>query len=58
MAGIPASFEAVGWQPKGLPEDPDEIAVAILDPLKRGERYPLYHPLRRVAHVHNQSMRA
>jgi len=50
--GIPASFEPVDWQPHGLPRDPDEIVAAIMDPLKRGELYPLYHQLRRVAPVH------
>ncbi len=51
-AGIPASFEPVDWQPQGLPEDPDALVAAILDPLARGELYPLYHQLRRVARVH------
>jgi pimeloyl-[acyl-carrier protein] synthase len=50
--GIPASFEPVDWRPPGLPEDPDEIVAAIMDPLRRGELYPLYHQLRRVAPVH------
>src|SRR5262249_56172101 len=46
------SCEPVDWQPHGLPRDPDEIVAAIMDPLKRGELYPLYHQLRRVAPVH------
>ena len=50
--GIPASFEPVDWNPKGLPEDPDEIVAALLDPPRRGELYPLYHQLRRVAPIY------
>jgi len=50
--GIPASFEPVDWQPAGLPDDPDEIMAWLLDPSKRGELYPLYHQLRRVAPIH------
>ena len=51
-AGIPASFEPVDWNPKGLPDDPHEIVDWLLDPAKRGELYPLYHQLRRVAPIH------
>lgn len=51
--GIPASYEPVDWNPKELPEDPDEIMAWMLDPLKRGELYPLYHQLRRVAPIHH-----
>jgi cytochrome P450 len=50
--GIPASFEPVDWHPKGLPDDPDEVVAWILDPSRRGELYPLYHQLRRLAPVH------
>jgi cytochrome P450 len=50
--GIPASFEPVDWNPGGLPDDPDEIVQWIVDPVRRGELYPLYHQLRRVAPVH------
>jgi len=49
--GIPATFEPVDWNPPGLPTDPDEIVSRILDPSTRGELYPLYHQLRRVAPV-------
>ena len=49
--GIPATFEPVDWNPPGLPTDPDEIVNRILDPRTRGELYPLYHQLRRVAPV-------
>jgi cytochrome P450 len=51
-AGIPASFEPVDWNPSGLPTDPDEVVAWMLDPRTRGELYPLYHQLRRVAPVH------
>ncbi len=50
--GTPASFEPVDWNPPGLPDDPDEIMDRLLDPLRRGELYPLYHQLRRVAPIH------
>ena len=50
--GIPASFEPVNWNPPGLPSDPDEIVRHLVDPLTRGELYPLYHQLRRVAPLH------
>jgi cytochrome P450 len=50
--GIPASFEPVDWHPSGLPDDPDEIMAWLVDPSRRGELYPLYHQLRRVAPVH------
>ena len=49
--GIPATFEPVEWNPPGLPTDPDEILRRILNPRQRGELYPLYHQLRRVAPV-------
>jgi cytochrome P450 len=52
-AGIPASFEPVDWNPPGLPTDPDEIVSAVMGPSTRGELYPLYHQLRRVAPVHH-----
>jgi cytochrome P450 len=50
--GIPATFEPVDWNPPGLPDDPDEIMARLADPARRGELYPLYHQLRRVAPVH------
>ena len=34
-AGIPASFEPVDWNPKGLPDDPYEVIDWLLDPAKR-----------------------
>ncbi len=50
--GVEASYEPVDWSPRGLPGDPDEIIAWLMDPLRRGELYPLYHQLRRVAPVH------
>src|SRR3954464_2045365 len=50
--GIPASYEPVDWNPPGLPTDADEIMDRLVDPTTRGELYPLYHQLRRVAPVH------
>jgi pimeloyl-[acyl-carrier protein] synthase len=50
--GVPASFEPVDWNPPGLPTDADEIMDLLVDPTTRGELYPLYHQLRRVAPVH------
>jgi cytochrome P450 len=50
--GIEAGFEPVDWNPPGLPNDPDEIMLWLADPQRRGELYPLYHQLRRVAPVH------
>jgi cytochrome P450 len=50
--GIPATFGPVDWQPAGLPTDPHEIMDAIVDPTRRGELYPLYAQLRRVAPLH------
>jgi pimeloyl-[acyl-carrier protein] synthase len=50
--GIPASYEPVDWNPPGLPTDPHEIMDWIVDPVRRGELYPLYHQLRRVAPQH------
>lgn len=50
--GTPASFEPVDWNPHGLPDDPDEVMGALVDPGRRGELYPLYHQLRRLAPVH------
>ncbi|MCU1375893.1 MAG: hypothetical protein JWO68_3179 [Actinomycetia bacterium] len=49
--GIPASLEPVDWNPPGLPEDPAEVLAWIVDSDRRGELYPLYHQLRRVAPV-------
>jgi pimeloyl-[acyl-carrier protein] synthase len=51
-AGTPATFDPVDWNPPGLSTDPDELMGAIVDPNRRGELYPLYHQLRRVAAVH------
>jgi pimeloyl-[acyl-carrier protein] synthase len=50
--GIRASFEPVDWSPLGLPTDPHEVMEWIVDPVRRGELYPLYSQLRRVAPVH------
>ncbi len=50
--GIPATFEPVDWNPPGLPTDGDEIMARLVDPARRGELYPLYHQLRRVAPVY------
>jgi cytochrome P450 len=50
--GIPARFEPVDWNPPGLPDDPAEIMAWLLDGTRRGELYPLYHQLRRVAPVY------
>jgi cytochrome P450 len=49
--GIPARFESVG-SPPDLPDDPEEIVARLFDPTRRGELYPLYHRLRRLAPVH------
>lgn len=50
--GIVATYEPVDWNPPGLSTDADEIVAQILDPIGRGELYPLYHQLRRVAPIH------
>ncbi len=50
--GLVGTYEPVDWSPPGLPEDPDEIVDRLMDPHLRGEVYPLYHQLRRVAPVH------
>jgi len=50
--GTPAGFGPVDWNPPGLPTDPDEIMARLVDPAQRGELYPLYHQLRRVAPVY------
>ena len=50
--GVPASFDPVDWDPAGLPTDPDEVMDWIVDPIRRGELYPLYAQLRRIAPVH------
>jgi cytochrome P450 len=52
VSGIEATFEPVDWHPAGLPEDPDDIVSWITDPQRRGELFPLYHQLRRVAPIH------
>ena len=51
-SGLTATYEPVDWSPAGLPEDPDEVIDQLMDPRRRGEVYPLYHQLRRVAPVH------
>lgn len=51
-AGIPATFDPVDWNPPGLPTDADEVVAWMVDPSRRGELYPLYHQLRRLASVH------
>jgi cytochrome P450 len=50
--GIPATLEPVDWNPPGLPDDPDEIMDWLIDPVRRGELYPLYRRLRETAPVH------
>jgi len=50
-AGITARF-APPRVPLDLPSDPEEIVAGLFDPERRGELYPLYHQLRRVAPVH------
>jgi cytochrome P450 len=49
---LTATYEPVDWSPAGLPEDPDEVIDQLMDPYRRGEVYPLYHQLRRIAPVH------
>jgi cytochrome P450 len=51
-SGLRATYEPVDWSPAGLPEGPDEVVDQLMDPHLRGEVYPLYHQLRRVAPVH------
>jgi cytochrome P450 len=50
--GIPATFVPVDWSTDGLPTDPHEIMDWIVDPVRRGELYPLYAQLRRIAPLH------
>jgi pimeloyl-[acyl-carrier protein] synthase len=50
-AGIVARFEPSS-APLDLPIEPEEIVARLFDPERRGELYPLYHQLRRVAPVH------
>ena len=50
--GFIASYEPVDWNPPGLSTDPDELVAQLLDPQGRGELYPLYHQLRRLAPIH------
>ena len=50
-AGIVAHFEQAS-RPLDLPSDPEEIVACLFDPQRRGELYPLYHQLRRIAPVH------
>ena len=50
--GFVATYEPVDWNPPGLSTDADELVAQILDPARRGELYPLYHQLRRVAPIH------
>ncbi len=52
VPGIPASLEPVDWNPTGLPDEPDAVIAALLDPARRGEVYPLYRRLRELAPVH------
>jgi cytochrome P450 len=51
-SALTATFEPVDWSPAGLPDDPDELIDRLMDPVRRGEVYPLYHQLRRIAPVH------
>jgi hypothetical protein len=50
-AGVVAHFEEAP-PPLDLPNDPEEIVGRLFDPQRRGELYPLYHQLRRIAPVH------
>jgi hypothetical protein len=52
VKGTTATFDPVDWAPGGLPTDPNEIVDWLMAPDRRGEVYPLYHQLRRVAPVH------
>lgn len=56
----PADIGVVGhFGPSGapvdLPETPDELIARLFDPVQRGELYPIYHALRRVAPVHRST---
>ncbi len=51
-SGLTATFEPVDWSSADVPDDPDEVIDQLMDPSRRGEVYPLYHQLRRVAPVH------
>ena len=51
-SGLTATFDPVDWSPGDLPDDPDLIVDQLMDPARRGEVYPLYHQLRRIAPVH------
>ena len=49
-AGIVGGFEQP--PPMDVPSEPEEIVARLFDPPRRGELYPLYHQLRRIAPVH------
>ncbi len=52
-SGLTATFEPVDWSPAELPERPRPgHRLADGSVRRRGEVYPLYHQLRRVAPVH------
>jgi hypothetical protein len=48
--GVTAWFDPVAAT--DVPSDPEEIVACLFDPSRRGELYPLYHELRRLAPVH------
>jgi cytochrome P450 len=50
--GIVATWEPVEWNPPGLPDEPSEVLSWLVDPVRRGELYPLYHQLRRLSPVY------
>jgi cytochrome P450 len=50
--GIVATWQPVDWNPPGLPDDPAEVLSWLVDPVRRGELYPLYHQLRRLSPVY------
>lgn len=49
--GVIGRFEPVD-APEPISDDPAELIACLFDPVRRGELYPLYHQLRRVAPVH------
>src|SRR4051812_39696460 len=50
-AGITARFEPAAAL-IDLPTDPESVVAWLFDPKLRGELYPLYHQLRRMAPIH------
>jgi cytochrome P450 len=51
--GIVASWQPVDWNPPGLPDDPAEVLSWLVDPVRRGELYPLYHQLQRLSPLYH-----